>query len=281
MLKTSFEAFTNEVLIGSGAYGEVLEVHEIATGKILAMKICSIENDNRFAIVQNEIEINTRLSHPNIPKFHGWFIEHHHEQDVVVLLFDLIKGKDLHYLTMPTSKHEIVHFSNYDVYEIMTKLLDLLEYIHGQGIIHRDIKLENIVVELDDKTFDKTVHLIDFGLAISMDNRGSSDYVGTIYYLSPEILCNAGSYDQKVDIWALGVVLVELLSGETPFYDDDLEAIRQYPDQLEYRAALYDPRIEDSIEPSARDLILHMLQVEPNQRATIAEIRASPWMLSH
>lgn len=112
-------------------------------------------------------------------------------------------------------------FSEYQCSIILKQVLLALNYAHKNGIVHRDVKMENIMfLQKNDENLN--LKLIDFGLAISLekDRRRIYDRVGTMQYVSPEIL--EGNYNEKCDIWARGVMLFALILGFFPF-DPDLE----------------------------------------------------------
>jgi calcium-dependent protein kinase len=99
-----------------------------------------------------------------------------------------------------------------------------MNYCHGKGIVHRDLKPENILLE-PDLDFNK-MKIIDFGTAIPFDTNGKrriTELLGTPYYIAPEVL--ARHYNEKCDIWSIGVITFMLLSGKAPFFGDDDEKI--------------------------------------------------------
>ena len=95
--------------------------------------------------------------------------------------------------------------------------------MHSKGIIHRDLKPENIMLE-EDKNY-KNCKLIDFGLSTKIKDQPETELMGTIYYIAPEVL--KGSYNEKADIWSLGVLAFILLSGIPPFNSADDNEIQQ------------------------------------------------------
>ena len=111
-----------------------------------------------------------------------------------------------------------------EVAVVMEQILRALAYMHGRGIVHSDLKLENVLYE--DKKMGASIRLIDFGLSKTYDRAEvSRKAIGTAYTLSPEIVSKKGKYTDKTDIWSLGVCAWVLLSGDFPFIrtETDLE----------------------------------------------------------
>lgn len=102
-----------------------------------------------------------------------------------------------------------------DLQLVMQQILEAINYLHGQNMIHRDIKLENILMD----PFTLLVKLIDFGISTKFKRRGSFydlwTITGTLYYRAPEMF--SGGYREPVDVWAAGVLLYKLVCGKTPF----------------------------------------------------------------
>ena len=111
-------------------------------------------------------------------------------------------------------------FSEKDAAEIMAQVLRAVIYCHANDICHRDLKPENILIETDG-----VVKVIDFGIAMAFNpEKGMHTVLGTPYYMAPEIL-SRNRYDEKCDVWSLGVILFCMLTGKPPFYgstDDEI-----------------------------------------------------------
>lgn len=156
--------------------------------------------------------------------------------------------------------------SEYKAAIICRDLLGALIHIHKQKIIHRDIKPENIM--LDHK--DGTVKFIDFGLACQM-SRGAKDIAGTPYYLAPEVL--TGFYGYECDIWSLGVVLYQLLSGRMPF---DAKTQEDLFDKIQSKNV----HMPKHFSAELKDLLNQMLIKEPRKRIKPGDAIEHPWIKS-
>jgi len=168
--------------------------------------------------LRREIIIHAMMDHPNIIQFYGAYKQH----DQTYLVLEEANGCTLHKLLLDQVDNG--PFSDtFIVNKILIPLLNALAYIHSMGIIHRDVKLENIVFH------DGLLKLIDFGIAINQRTERPVTRAGTLAYLSPEVLAcpfkklpfdnkqSTKSYDNKVDIWALGVVAFECMNLVSPY----------------------------------------------------------------
>ena len=157
------------------------------------------------ARIVREVEAAASLDHPNIVALYDWFAD----GEGSILVWELVRGDSLDELG-----HEL---SDGDVVAVGVELLDALAYAHSQGIVHRDVKPQNVM--LDD---DGHVKVMDFGIAHLMDSdtlTGDGDVIGTIAYMSPEQA--AGRRVQPPsDVYSAGMVLYELLAGAHPLRGD-------------------------------------------------------------
>jgi calcium-dependent protein kinase len=164
----------------------------------------------------HETDILKRLAHQNIITVYEMF----EDQARFYLVTELCTGGDLY--------EEIIRkgnnlFSETDASRIIGECLLAINHCHSEKICHRDMKPENILLDNDGK-----VKLIDFGTAASFEQQqGLEGLIGTAYYIAPEILIEKGKYNEKCDIWSLGVILYMLLTGIPPFNgrtEDDIFA---------------------------------------------------------
>lgn len=145
---------------------------------------------------------------------------------------------------------------------LVRDMLSSLCYLHGKGIVHRDLKLENFLFETT--AADSPLKLIDFGLSKHYDERENMhQVVGSAYYTAPEVL--KGSYDQRCDVWSLGVIAYMLLSGSPPFYGPTSDAIH---DMIQNQEPEFPSRKFSHVTDSAIDFLKKVLVKDPANRIT-------------
>ena len=198
-------------IIGKGAFSKVLHVVKKETEKVYALKIINKESYTETC-VKTEIDILRQLSHPSIIQLHYL----HESRSHVYMIMNLAQGGDLFDWLL---KHG--RFSERQAVQMMSKIVHALQYLHYNRVVHRDVKLENIL--LCRRSYDSTLMLGDFGLAYQFPVevepvlRGPC---GTLEYQSPEAI-SGHLYSYPVDVWAVGVIVYTLLTGRLPFDPDD------------------------------------------------------------
>ncbi|AAS52904.1 AER223Cp [Eremothecium gossypii ATCC 10895] len=189
-------------VIGKGAYGVVYKAVNRATDQVIAIKAIEYENEEELHEHMLEIDLLKNLKHENIVKYHG-FIQSSHE--LYILLEYCIRGslRDL-------IKKEALSEAKAKTYVRQT--LRGLQYLHDQGVIHRDIKAANLLL-----TENGVVKLADFGVSTRVNNMAMT-YAGSPNWMAPEVMLGKGASTVS-DIWSLGATVVELLTGNPPFYN--------------------------------------------------------------
>jgi len=229
-------------------------------------------------MVEEEIEAHSGLDHPHILSFYATF----QDRDVIALVLEWAPQGDLlaNMSRIPRDEHVISRL-------VATPLLTCLASLHAMGMAHRDIKPENIFVR------GSTVLLGDMGFCRATDRRPLVSCVGTVQFMAPEIVlscCIDGEwgrtrrkesrqpYTCAVDIWALGVLLYEMLTRELPFSGDDNEEVCRkiiHPEPSLLASSLA------SLTPECRDFLTLMLTPDPARRPSAAELLDHPFVTNH
>jgi hypothetical protein len=190
--------------IGSGAFAEVFEAYDLTLEEPVALKIVPAGKALSARIVR-EVQAAAALDHPNIVALYDWFSD----DDGSVLVWELVRGDSLDQVGE--------RLDDGDVAAVGVELLDALAYAHHQGIIHRDVKPQNVMLGDDGH-----VKVMDFGIAHLMDAdtlTGDGDLIGTIAYMAPE-QAQGKRVQPASDVYSAGMVLYELLAGSHPLRGD-------------------------------------------------------------
>ena len=198
-------------MIGLGSCGKVYRCLNLNNGDLLAVKTVKISKDQRTLRrevnrLKQEIKILRGLSHENIVKYYG--LEVNEKDQEVDILMEYVPGGSLKNIMS-----QYGHFEEKLVAIYTYQILNALIYLHSKGIIHRDIKGPNIMVDIDG-----TIKLADFSTSKKdIDGLLSRSLKGTPNWMAPEIVMRTG-HGPKVDIWSLGCVVIEMLTAIPPFY---------------------------------------------------------------
>ena len=157
------------------------------------------------------------------------------------------------------------------VQKIFTQLVGAVAYIHDLSCVHRDLKLENILLDKNEN-----VKVVDFGFTREYEGKMSylQTFCGTVCYSAPEMLKGERYAGEKVDVWSLGIILFALLTGELPFDEDD-ELVTKHKILSE------EPQYSESIPPDAKTLISQLLSKRPLLRPTLADVLTNPFLAEH
>ena len=270
--------------IGEGAYGKIYKVKNKQSGDIRAMKQITKSKIPDITKFQTEIQILSMVDHPNIVRL----FEVIEDDKYFNLLQELCTGGELY------KKYQTTQLKEKEIAKIFNQIMSAVAYCHEKGIVHRDLKLENILFASEDP--DSPIKIIDFGFSVLLgkkptikneekekkNSEGNKDpkkfgfkrlksKVGTLYYISPEII--KGNYDEKCDIWACGVILYILLTGNPPFSGNTDKEVYNLITQIKYD---FDKEKWKNISKYARDLIKNMLTPAKN-RYTAKQVLASKW----
>ncbi|CAF1066600.1 unnamed protein product [Brachionus calyciflorus] len=198
-------------VLGKGTYGKVKLANDKRTGKQVAIKIIHknrIENKQDLARVRREIEFMSRLNHPHIVKI----LEVYESSEKIILVMENASGGELYdYL------NERKRVSEVEARGIFRQIVSAVHFLHKNRIVHRDLKLENILIDSNGD-----IKLADFGLSNNWSpNNLLYTFCGSPLYASPEIVNGFPYFGPEVDCWSLGVLLYTLVYGSMPFQGGD------------------------------------------------------------
>ncbi|ACO61811.1 predicted protein, partial [Micromonas commoda] len=274
--------------IGTGGFAVVRKAVHRATGVTYAVK--TLRKPRKLVAmsleeVMNELIMMQQLSeHPSIITIKEFFTEggadydhiatkpttglDEEEDGIVHVVMELLEGQEL--------VDAITDVGAYDEGQsqiVMSSMLDAIAFMHARGVVHRDLKLENLCLAKPNDL--NSVTLLDFGLAKALTAREKEENVcGTLAYVAPEALV-AGVYGQGVDVWALGVAMHVLLTGAWPFDDDDEDELI---DQIVECDLDFDEGEEwQAISPQAKDLLGGLLEPNPKRRLGAAQALEHAW----
>ena len=250
--------------IGEGGFGKVRTIIHKKTGQLRAMKL--IKKSKEFNL--DEIENLMLLNHPNILKLFEYYYD---EQENIYIITEYIRGEELF-----NKIQEVYRFSEEDAAIIIKSVLQAITYCHSRGIIHRDLKPENILIPTGSSKIDYTLlKIIDFGASVLKKDDGKISFrFGTPYYIAPEVLQE--SYNEKCDVWSIGVILYLLLIGQAPFDGDDDDIICQkiISEEIDFDN---NNKIKE-LSREAVDFMKKLLEKNPDKRISSAQALEHIWL---
>ncbi|VEN42549.1 unnamed protein product [Callosobruchus maculatus] len=252
--------------IGDGNFAVVRLCKNKNTSKEYALKIidkskCKGKED----MIENEVKILRKVNHPYIMSL----IEEQDTKNMLYLVCEYVNGGDLFDTIAVAQK-----FSEEQAALMINNLASALAYLHSMNIVHRDVKPENLLVELEGDRV-RLLKLGDFGLACEV-TKPLYTVCGTPTYVAPEILAESG-YGLKIDVWAAGVILYILLCGYPPFVSQDNDQEKLFDCILSGRYDFPDEYWQD-VSPLAKELIQNMLQLDPALRLSAEDVLDHPWL---
>ena len=228
------------ILLGKGGFSEVYQGSCIKTGDPVAIKVVS--NSNKDILKRLDIEINLvrDLNHKNIVK-----------------TIHVLKSENYTYIVMEKCSSDLKGWLRFnklehqDILKIMRQIADGVEYLYERGIVHRDLKLTNLLVSGD------CIKIADFGFAVKIESNMTNTICGTPLYMAPEVLTHT-MYDSRIDLWSVGVIMFELYFERLPYSAKTLmELKKKYINTLE---------IPKTINKNAHNLMTSLLQQSPDDR---------------
>jgi calcium-dependent protein kinase len=271
-IESVYDGVYDGKVLGYGIGGLVRCVTHKKTETNYALKTLSLNHISEEGLqqVQAEVGILMDLDHPNIVKLDGVY----QTIDEIYLVQEMCGGGDL-FDRLDAQPEE--HYSEAQCARLIKQILSAVRYIHSKGIIHRDLKLENFL--FDNNGPNAELKMIDFGLSKHF-NVGDTHHepVGTRYTVAPEVL--QGSYSEKVDIWAVGVLTYLLLSGDAPFGgcgegDSNADVRKRI---LEADFSFEPQEYWSHVSQQAKDFISSLLITDPDRRPTAEQCQKNKWL---
>jgi serine/threonine protein kinase len=250
--------------LGCGKFGRVYLAREAKSKFVVALKVLwkqQIQKHGYEPNIRREIEIMSHCDHPNITRLYGYFWD----EKRIYLVMEYVSGGEL-YRKMKSQINK--RFDEKTVKAFIRQMLDAFRYLHSKKIMHRDIKPENLLLE------GNTLKVTDFGWACHSPGNSRQTFCGTLEYLPPEML-NKEPYNEKADIWCLGILTFELLNGSSPF-----EAEQELHIRRKIRQGRINWQALTHFSTAAKDFIGNLLRLDPKERMTLADAPNHPWLRS-
>jgi calcium/calmodulin-dependent protein kinase I len=253
--------------LGSGTFSVVREATHRVTGEKFAIKCIKRDELSKddLAALMLEVAILKQMQHPHIVKLFDVF----QEDKYYYLVTEFMAGGELFDRIVEKN-----FYSEREARDLVKILLESIQYMHDADVVHRDLKPENLLLTSKDDVAD--IKLADFGFAkqVQMDDKGLATACGTPGYVAPEIL-QAKPYGKAVDIWSIGVITYILLCGYPPFHDDNQGVLFR---KIKTGQFEFDSPYWDNVSSEAKDLILKMLVLNPNERWTAPQLLEHTWI---
>ncbi|KAM9294253.1 serine/threonine-protein kinase PAK 6 [Gastrophryne carolinensis] len=242
------------VKIGEGSTGVVCIAREKHSGRQVAVKMMDLRKQQRRELLFNEVVIMRDYHHANVVEMYKSYLV----GEELWVMMEYVEGGALTDIVSQTRLNEE------QIATVCKPVLQALEYLHSQGVIHRDIKSDSILLTLDGR-----VKLSDFGFCaqISKDVPKRKSLVGTPYWMAPEVIIRS-AYGTEVDIWSLGIMVIEMVDGEPPYFSDSpVQAMKRLRDNPP-------PKLKNShkVSPILRDFLERMLTRDATERGTAMEL---------
>ncbi|KAJ8369112.1 hypothetical protein SKAU_G00091400 [Synaphobranchus kaupii] len=248
------------IKIGEGSTGIVCIATVKSTGKLVAVKKMDLRKQQRRELLFNEVVIMRDYHHDNVVEMYNSYLV----GDELWVVMEFLEGGALTDIVTHTRMNEE------QIATVCLSVLKALSVLHTQGVIHRDIKSDSILL-----THDGRIKLSDFGFCaqVSKEVQRRKSLVGTPYWMAPELISRL-PYGPEVDIWSLGVMVIEMVDGEPPYFNEPpLKAMKMIRDNLP-------PKLKNlhKVSPILKGFLDRMLVRDPAQRATANELLKHPFL---
>ncbi|XP_008227651.1 PREDICTED: mitogen-activated protein kinase kinase kinase YODA [Prunus mume] len=252
-------------LLGRGTFGHVYVGFNSESGQMCAIKEVRLVSDDRTSKeclkqLNQEINLLSRLSHPNIVQYHGSELG----EDALSVYLEYVSGGSIHKLLQEYGPFKEPVIQNYT-----RQIISGLAYLHGRNTVHRDIKGANILVGPNGE-----IKLADFGMAKHITNCASMlSFKGSPYWMAPEVVMNINGYSLAVDIWSLGCTILEMATSKPPWSQyEGVAAIFKIGNSKDI------PEIPDHLSKDAKSFVRLCLQRNPSERPTASKLLDHPFI---
>jgi serine/threonine-protein kinase len=278
-LRTTLEAgdtldhYRLDATVARSGMSTLFKATDLKDGKLVAIKVPHAEMEADPVLVERfnrEAEIGQQLDHPGIVKTYDG-----EQRSRMYMVIEWVEGRLLRSILNHEGLSQEGKLPIDRAIKLTLAICDALDYMHKRGVVHRDLKPENIMVDAQDR-----IKLIDFGIAMKEDARrltfaGPNPLLGTPDYISPEQVKGQRG-DQRSDIYSLGVMLYEMLTGQPPFSGPNPLAVMN-------ERVLNDPqparKLRPEISPQLQEILYRALERDPRHRYATAQEMA--WELEH
>lgn len=260
----------SEDIIESGSYSNVYRIHDgpnASSPVVLAAKVINrkLTSPNYwYNHLPMEVYVTIHLKHPNIIRFHS--IARLHLSTVVILM------EYAPYNNIASVLETTGHYGEAAARQLFAPVLSALGYMHGKRFVHRDLKVENLLL-----TQPTAAKIADFSFAmvINLEKPLSSVFCGSLPYFSPQILSKTEHHPMAADVWALGVCLFVMLSNAVPFnpVDEAVALQKQLNCQWDFK-----PRVAGQISAECKSFLKRIFEPDEMKRATVEALLQDPWL---
>jgi len=264
--------WTKSTVLGTGAYSTCYQARDVETGTLMAAKQISFcrnsdeEQDKVEQLIREEVLLISKLQHPHVVRMYGAIQEGSH----INLFVEWMPGGSISSLL---DKHGV--FTESVSLRYLHQILLGLDYLHSNGILHRDLKGANLLVD----TSGHHLRIADFGAAARMMSKSTvpgefqGQLQGTIAFMAPEVL-RGDSYGRSCDIWSIGCCIIEMATTKPPWGASDVS--NHLALIFRIACAHEPPEVPQTLSPALRDLALRCLELDPNLRPSARELLLHP-----